>query len=190
MGKCTDRKNLIESCGTPEVWRSLDELAQTPQFLEMLGREFPHAASEWDDGTSRRSFLKLMAASLALAGLSSCTRRPQEKIVPYVQQPEEIVPGKPLFFATAHLLGGYARGVLVESHEGRPTKIEGNPDHPASLGGTDVFMQASVLDLYDPDRSQTVNRAGEVSDWGAFINAIQPAMQTQRASGGAGLCIL
>src|SRR5216117_3650640 len=135
-------------------WRSLDELAQTPEFVERLHREFPYAAAEWNDGPTRRSFLKLMAASLALAGLSSCTRRPQEKIVPYVRQPEELVPGKPLFFATASLFAGYARGVLVESHEGRPTKIEGNPDHPASLGAAGIFEQASVLQLYDPHRAK------------------------------------
>ena len=91
-----------------------------------------------------------MGASLALAGVTACTRQPAEKIVPYVRQPEEIIPGKPLFFATAMPLGGVATGLLVESHEGRPTKVEGNPDHPASLGATDVFAQAAVLGLYDP----------------------------------------
>src|SRR5262249_43908439 len=103
------RKNLADDAA-PRMWRSLDELAQTPAFEEMLHREFPDAASEWTDGTSRRTFLKLMAASLALAGLTSCTRKPEEKIVPYVRQPEELIPGKPLFFATAILWGGYARG--------------------------------------------------------------------------------
>ena len=93
-----------------------------------------------------------MGASLALAGVTACTRQPAEKIVPYVRQPEELVPGKPLFFATAMTLGGVATGLLVESHEGRPTKIEGNPLHPGSLGATDVFAQAAILGLYDPDR--------------------------------------
>src|SRR5205823_3485745 len=104
--------------------------------------EFSADAAIWPNDLSRREFLKLMGGPLALAGLSACTKQPLEKIVPYVRQPEEIVPGRPLFFATAMTLGGYARGILVESHEGRPTKIEGNPDHPASLGATDVFMQA------------------------------------------------
>src|SRR5207248_2843893 len=101
----------------------------------------------------RRKFLKLMGASLALAGLTACTRQPMETIMPYVRAPEEVIPGKPLFFATAFEMSGFAIGVLAESHEGRPTKIEGNPEHPASLGATDLFAQASVLSLYDPDRS-------------------------------------
>src|SRR6516162_11562915 len=119
-------------------WRSLEEYLDTPEFQEHLGREFPEQASEWTDPVTRRRFLTLMGASLALAGLSGCSTQPapREKIMPYVRQPEELVPGKPLFFATAATLGGYATGVLIESHEGRPTKIEGNPDHPASLGGT------------------------------------------------------
>src|SRR5438128_8408434 len=118
----------------------------------------------------RREFLKLMRASLALAGLSGCSvRQPVEKIVPYVRQPEEVVLGKALFYATAMTLGGYAIGLLVESHEGRPTKIEGNPDHPASLGATDVFAQASVLGLYDPDRSQTPLHLGEIRGWSDFL---------------------
>src|SRR5688572_2376247 len=140
----------------PDVWRSLDQAADTPEFQEYLHREFPSNASEWIDPTGRRNFLKLMSASMALAGLTACTVQPQELIVPYVRQPEEEIPGKPLFFATAMTLGGVGSGLLVESHEGRPTKIEGNPDHPASKGATDVFAQGSILTLYDPDRSQTI----------------------------------
>src|SRR5436190_24264074 len=119
-------------------WRSLEELGNTPEFQAALHREFPALASEWLDPVSRRSFLKLMSASLALAGLTACTRQPIEKLVPYVKQPEEIVPGEPLFFATAMPLNGYGLGLLVESHEGRPTKIEGNPEHPISLGATNA----------------------------------------------------
>ena len=172
-------------------WRSLDEAARTPQFEEMLHKEFPAAAAEWNDETSRRTFLKLMSASLALAGVSvGCSRAPDEKIVPYVRQPEQLIPGKPLYFATATTLNGFARGVLVESHEGRPTKIEGNPDHPASLGATDVFAQASILNLYDPDRSQTVMRMGEVGNWSLFIHALEPALEKFNANGGQGLRIL
>ena len=131
-----------------------------------------------------------MGASLALAGVTACTRQPAEKIVPYVRQPEEIVPGKPLFFATAMPLGGVATGLLVESHEGRPTKIEGNPQHPGSLGATDVFAQAAILGLYDPDRSQTLTNLGEIRPWSAFLGAIRAALTAQQPLKGAGLRIL
>src|SRR5919106_1651029 len=152
-----------------EYWRSLEELADTEEFQQLLQREFPRQASVWLNAVDRRDFLKLMGASLALAGLGGCLSSSpaptDEKIVPYVNQPEEIIPGKPLFFASAMPLAGYGRGILVESHMGRPTKIEGNPSHPASLGATDAFAQASILSLYDPDRSQVVNHAGRISTW-------------------------
>ncbi len=119
-------------------WRSLGELADTLEFREYLHREFPEQASEWNDPKGRRQFLKLMTASLALAGVGACTKQPPEEIVPYVRQPEDMVPGRPLFFASAIPLAGVAHPVLVESHMGRPTKIEGNPEHPASLGATDA----------------------------------------------------
>lgn len=144
----------------PEIWRSLDELADTPEFQDLLHREFPRYASEWPSGFSRRSFLQLSGASLALAGLTGCTKQPLEKIIPYVRQPEQIIPGKPLYFATALTLGGFATGVLAESHTGRPTKVEGNPDHPASLGAADHFTQAAVYTLYDPARSQSIVQNG------------------------------
>ncbi|MBI2833358.1 MAG: TAT-variant-translocated molybdopterin oxidoreductase [Acidobacteria bacterium] len=171
-------------------WRSLEELAETPAFLEYLRREFPAQASEWTDPVGRRHFLKLMGASLALAGVTACTKQPPERIVPYVQPPEEIVPGRPLFFATAISVDGIGTGVLVESHMGRPTKIEGNPDHPASLGASDTFGQAAILGLYDPDRSQTLTLRGEVRPWGEFLGAMQSAVAVQRARQGAGLRIL
>jgi MoCo/4Fe-4S cofactor protein with predicted Tat translocation signal len=159
-------------------WRSLEEAAQTPEFEAMVHREFPQLASEWTgDGVSRRKFLQLMSASVAFGGLVACTRQPLEKIVPYVVQPEEIVPGRPLYFATGMERDGFALGLLAESHMGRPTKIEGNPQHPASLGATDLFAQASVLDLYDPDRSQTVKELGRIRTWGAFRDAIGRGMQ-------------
>src|SRR5215510_1376142 len=173
-----------------EYWRSLEELADTEEFRELLHREFPSQASEWQDGIGRRRFLQLMGASLALAGISACTRQPSEQIVPYVHPPEGIVPGRPLFFATAMTTGGIAEGLLVESHEGRPTKIEGNPDHPASLGATSVFAQASVLGLYDPDRSQTITERGDIRPWGAFLAAAQQVMAAQVTSKGAGLRLL
>jgi molybdopterin-containing oxidoreductase family iron-sulfur binding subunit len=158
-------------------YRSLDELADTAEFREMLNREFPKAASEWDDGVSRRNFMKLMGASLALAGLTTaCAPRPVEKIVPYVQQPEHLVPGKPLFYATSFPWGGFAKGVLVEQHEGRPTKIEGNPDHVASLGAADIWAQGTVLNLYDPDRSKLLTHNGNPSSWGTFISSLNEVL--------------
>src|SRR5437879_3941257 len=139
----------------PGYWRSLEELSGTDEFQELLQQEFPRQASEWIGGeVSRRNFLQLMSASLALAGLSGCTKMPTQAIVPYVTQPEPLVLGRPLYYATAFTLGADAIPVLACSHEGRPTKIEGNPEHPVSKGRTDLFAQGSILDLYDPDRSQ------------------------------------
>lgn len=173
-------------------WRSLEELAGTKEFQPLVERAFPQSALVWDKPFDRRQFLKLMGASMALAGfgLNACTRQPSEKIVPYVRPPEEIVAGKPLFFATAFTSGGYAAGVLAESHMGRPTKIEGNPDHPASLGATDIFAQASVLQLYDPDRSQVVTDRGRISTWEHFLSDIRAELEAQRPVDGAGLRIL
>src|SRR6201996_9362712 len=164
----------------PQYWRSLEELAQSDAFIEMLHREFPRQASVWPEGTSRRDFMKLMSASLALAGLSACVKQPLEPIVPYVRQPNEVVLGNPLFFASAMSMGAYATPVLVESHEGRPTKIEGNPQHPAGLGGSDVFAQASILDMYDPDRSQIITYLGTGSTWSNYIVALRGALNGQR----------
>ena len=174
----------------PAWWRTLDELADDPAFAERLTQEFPSQTEAIIDPVQRRTFLKLMGASLALGGFTACTRQPAETIVPYVRQPEEIIPGRPLFFATAMPLGGVATGLLVESHEGRPTKVEGNPDHPASLGATDVFAQAAVLGLYDPDRSQTLTDLGEIRPWSAFLGAIRATLNAQGAIKGAGLRLL
>src|SRR6266576_1289092 len=129
-------------------WRSLEQLAASDEFRAFVEDEFPNRKPDWNDPGSRRRFLSLMGASIALAGASACTKQPKEVIVPYVRQPEELIPGKPLFYATAMSIAGLAIGVLVESHLGRPTKIEGNPQHPASLGATDPAMQASILTLY------------------------------------------
>ncbi len=156
----------------------------------MLHREFPKGASEWLDGFSRRGFLKTMGASLALAGLTGCTRMPITEIVPYVRQPENVVPGRPMFYATAFTLGGYASPILVESHLFRPTKIEGNPQHPASLGGTDVYAQASILDLYDPDRAQSITYLGDVRSWNAFTEAVRGPMSVEKSIAGGGVRIL
>src|SRR6202142_3724387 len=198
----TKRKQLVLStvkaqfeAGTdpetgPEYWRSLEELAGSEEFQEMLPREFPKGASEWLDDFSRRGFLKTMGASLALAGLTGCTRMPITEIVPYVRQPENVVPGRPMFYATAFTLGGYASPILVESHLYRPTKIEGNDQHPASLGGTDIFAQASILGMYDPDRSQTVTYLGDVRTWEDFLSSIRGSLAIQKTLLGAGIRIL
>ncbi|HUF78953.1 MAG TPA: TAT-variant-translocated molybdopterin oxidoreductase, partial [Thermoanaerobaculia bacterium] len=172
----------------------------TPGFEEMLHRELPRFASEWvetgdpegaDGGLSRRRFLQLSSASVALAGLTACTRQPPESIVPYVRQPEDVVPGRPLYFATAFAMGGYAQGILVESHTGRPTKVEGNPEHPANPGGgTDAFAQASILQLYDPDRSGVLDYLGQIRTWQDFQRDLAPRLRALRALGGAGLRIL
>jgi molybdopterin-containing oxidoreductase family iron-sulfur binding subunit len=183
------REKLSEARG-PQYWRTLEELAQTPEFAEMLHREFPKHASEWTDTSSRRDFMKIMGASMALAGLSACTKQPLEPIVPYVKQPSNLLLGKPLFYATAMPLGAYGTGLLVESHEGRPTKIEGNPQHPSSLGGTDVFNQASVLTMYDPDRSQTNTYLGEMHDWPQLLSSLRGSLEAEKKNGGAGLRVL
>jgi len=177
----------------PEYWRSLEELAGSEEFQSALHREFPKGASEWVDSVSRRGFLKVMGASLGLAGLTAttgCVRLPLEPIVPYVRQPEGVIPGRPMYYATASTLGGYASPLLVESHLGRPTKVEGNDLHPASLGGTDIFAQASLLGLYDPDRSQTVMSMGDVRSWQAFLGAIRGPLSAQKPLQGAGIRIL
>jgi molybdopterin-containing oxidoreductase family iron-sulfur binding subunit len=174
----------------PEYWRSLEELAGSPAFQEALHREFPKGASEWLDSVSRRGFLKVMGASLGLAGMTGCVKLPLEPIVPYVRQPENVIPGRPQYYATAVTLGGYASPVLVESHLGRPTKIEGNDLHPASESGTDIFAQASLLGLYDPDRSQTVTSMGDVRSWQAFLGAIRAPLNAEKALEGSGIRIL
>ena len=185
----TVRAQIAETKG-PEFWRSLEELAGTEEFREMMHREFPKGASEWASGVSRRGFMSLMGASLAMAGMTACTKQPLEPIVPYVKQPEETIPGRPLFYATAFTLGGYAQPLLVESHLYRPTKIEGNDKHPASLGGTDIFSQASILEMYDPDRSQTITYLGDVRTWGDFVNALTGPLNVQKSLRGGGIRIL
>jgi Fe-S-cluster-containing dehydrogenase component len=146
----------------------------------------------WDDPLSRRQFLTLMGASLALAGLSGCSVKPAPSadVVPYVYPPEGVTPGRPLFFATTMTMAGSAVGLLVESHEGRPTKVEGNPNHPASRGATDIFHQASVLTLYDPDRAQTVTNLGQTRTWAEALAAFGPVIEKLRQKRGAGLRFL
>src|SRR5262245_2480670 len=189
-----------------QYWRSLEEMADSPVFQEFVAREFPQQAESWRDPIERRTFIKLMGASLALAGLSGCVFQPPEKIVPFVKQPEELVPGKPLFFATAAPLLGVATPVLVRSNEGRPTKIEGNPDHPNNQPGTfppddserdprgssatDIFTQASILGLYDPDRSPTLTYREDIRSWTSFVGEMRTALDEQRDKQGAGIRFL
>jgi molybdopterin-containing oxidoreductase family iron-sulfur binding subunit len=180
----------LASSQGPKYWQSLEELSETPEFTQFLEAEFPRQATVWNDAVSRRSFLKLMGASLAFAGLTACYPMQRKKIVPYIKAPEQIVPGKPLFYATTMPFAGYAMGVLAESHMGRPTKLEGNPSHPASLGATDIYAQAEPLVMYDPDRAQDVTKAGKKSSWKDFTADLNGAMTRAQGNQGAGLRIL
>lgn len=171
-------------------WRSLDDLADAPAFRDLVEREFPQGASEMGDSVNRRTFLKMMGASLALAGVTGCTYQPRQYIAPFDRAPQNRVPGVALYYASSVSIGGYGAGVLVKSHDGRPTKIEGNPRHPASLGATDIFTQASLLQMYDPDRSQQVLERGQPSSYNNFLSVLGNAMTGQAASGGAGLRLL
>jgi molybdopterin-containing oxidoreductase family iron-sulfur binding subunit len=152
----------------PRYWRSVDELAGTPEFQEAVEREFPGSPHGWGDEVSRRGFLKFMGASVALAGLAGCTKQPDEPIYPYIKQPEDLILGKPNYFATAHPFVTGAVPLLVKSDQYRPIKIDGNPEHPYNQGSSDVFTQATLLDLYDPDRSQHVTFRGENREWAEF----------------------
>jgi molybdopterin-containing oxidoreductase family iron-sulfur binding subunit len=174
---------------TRTYWRSLAQIEDRPEFRAALEREFPEGASELPEGITRRDMIMLLGASLSLAGLAGC-RRPVEEIVPFVTAPEDIVPGIPRFYATTMPFRRSAYGLIVESHEGRPTKIEGNPTHPSTLGASSARIQASVLSLYDPDRSQTVRLKGEQKSWSDFVTAWGQLSQAHAADGGAGLAVL
>jgi MoCo/4Fe-4S cofactor protein with predicted Tat translocation signal len=183
------RERLAAGRG-PAFWRTLEEAAESEELREYIEQEFPGLSGQIPQGVNRRGLLKVMAASLAMAGAAACTKQPKELIVPYVRQPENVIPGLPLFYATAMPIGGYARGLIVESHLNRPTKVEGNPDHPASLGATGIFEQASVLNLYDPDRSESVLREGRLSTWSEFTGAFSTEAQAINLRKGEGLAIL
>ena len=156
-----------------KYWRSVDELANTPEFQAAVEREFPGSPHEWGDDVSRRGFLKFMGASVALAGLAGCTKQPDEPIYPYVKQPEDLVLGKPNYFATAHPFVTGAVPLLVKSDQYRPIKIDGNPEHPYNQGASDPFTQGALLDLYDPDRSQHVLYRGENREWAEFAQELR-----------------
>jgi len=172
-----------------KYWKSLDELSQSSEYRQFVEREFPENASELLDPVSRRSFLGLMASSMALAGLTGCKaiRRPEDPILAYNNQPEHVLPGKPLFFASSLSVGPEVGGVLAESHQGRPTKIEGNPQHPANQGSAHRFHQASILQMYDPDRSQKPMFNNQASDWNSFMAALAPVMVSHMIGKGKGL---
>lgn len=157
-----------EAAPKERYWRGWGDLTGQPAHQDIVRNEFMDGASKPPSGASRREFFKVMGASMALAGLTAC-RRPVEKIVPYVRKPEEVTEGVPLFYATAMPFRGVLRPLLVESHEGRPTKVEGNPEHPDSQGATSGFEQASVLNLYDPWRSTEVRAEGGEASWDAFM---------------------
>lgn len=169
-------------------WKGLEELAETDEFKVWLDDEFPHRRSIPD--VDRRSVLKLMGASLALAGLAGCRNLPQEKVVPFVRDPENRPPGTALYYATAMPFGGYAFPVIVESHEGRPTKLEGNPDHPWSAGASESFVQASILNMYDPDRAGDVTQKGLINTWDAFFSMSRKMLDGMKATGGTGFHLL
>jgi MoCo/4Fe-4S cofactor protein with predicted Tat translocation signal len=170
-------------------WRSLAQIEERPEFRDALEREFPEGASELPEGITRRDMMMLVGASLSLAGLAGC-RRPVEEIVPYVTAPEDTVPGIPRYYATTMPFGRSAYGLIVESHEGRPTKIEGNPSHPSTLGASSARVQASVLGLYDPDRSQSVRQQGAAKSWKDFETAWPQLAEAHAKDGGAGMAVL
>ena len=188
-----DSNSPTTSAKGAAYWRSLEEYAQTREFQEMVEREFPSMSPDVADETTRRQFLKVMGASLALAGLTGC-RWPEEKILPFASRPEGWVPGVPQHYATAMELGGTARGLLVKSYDGRPIKIEGNPLHPESQGASDILSQAAILEMYDPDRSQSLKQyeGGDAytRTWDEWAAALQSSMTGHRRDGGRGLAIL
>lgn len=173
-----------------KYWRSIDELAGTPEFDAAVREEFPQHASEWIDPVSRRGFLKLMGASMALAGLAGCTKQPDEPIYPYVKAPEDLVLGRPVYFASAFPFPTGALPLLVKSDAFRPVKIDGNPEHPYNQGGSDPIAQGTLLDLYDPDRSQHVYYRGEVRPWVSFQASFRAMLADKKSSGGQGLYFL
>jgi molybdopterin-containing oxidoreductase family iron-sulfur binding subunit len=169
-------------------WQSVDELADTAEFQAAVEREFPSAAQEWVDPVSRRGFMKLMGASLALAGLAGCTKQPDEPIYPYVKAPEDLILGKPMYFATAHPFVTGAVPLLVKSDQFRPIKIDGNPEHAYNQGSSDPFTQGTLLDLYDPDRSQHVTYRGENREWAEFAEGLR--IKAAESKDGTGIYFL
>ena len=171
-----------------KYWRSIDELANTEEFQAAVEKEFPSAAQEWVDPVTRRGFMKLMGASMALAGLAGCAKQPDEPIYPYVKAPEDLILGKPMYFATAHPFTTGAVPLLVKADQFRPIKIDGNPEHPYNQGSSDPFTQGTLLDLYDPDRSQHVTFRGENREWAEFVQELR--LKAAASKDGTGLYFL
>src|SRR5215471_9142998 len=190
-------KTIPPTCPEPETgrkyWRGLDELAETPEFRQWLEREFPAGASEWADPVSRRHFVKIMSASFLLAGFglagSGC-RRPEQRILPFGKMPENYVHGLPQYYATAMPARGSAIPLVVKSNDGRPTKIEGNSLHPDSKGGTDRFAQASILNLYDPDRATQHKEKGQLTSSAKVSDFLDSLAAKAKTSSGRGLSFL
>ena len=201
MKQGTDKVTVTEKITGRDYWRSLEEYAQTPEFEAMVHREFPSTSPDVISESSRRDFLKVMGASLALAGLTGCRpaegwpRWPVEKILPFTNRPEGRMPGVPVYYATAMELSGVARGLLVKSVDGRPIKIEGNPVHPESQGASDVLSQSVILEMYDPDRMRELQEVERGSTayartWSEFSVAMEGRMAPHRSKRGGGFAIL
>jgi molybdopterin-containing oxidoreductase family iron-sulfur binding subunit len=189
-------KTIPPPCPEPETvkyWKSIEQLENASEVRPWIEREFPEGASELADGFNRRDFMKLMSASMSLAGvglLSAGCRKPEQKIYPFSKLPDDYVHGAARYFATAMPTRSGGIPLLVKSNDGRPTKVEGNPDHPISLGATNVFGQASILDLYDPGRSQAVRNGNGISSWDAFLAAFNQQLRGQKKDQGARLRVL
>ncbi|MFN7131527.1 MAG: TAT-variant-translocated molybdopterin oxidoreductase [Myxococcales bacterium] len=177
------RPDDFDADGAPALWRSVEGREQSPEVREAQQREFPPGASELKDAVSRRSLLKFATLSTAIASLEGCAN-PAEPIMPFTRRPEDLVPGNPLHFATAMPFEGYGSGLLAVSNEGRPTKLEGNPEHPTSLGATSVFGQAAVLQLYDRARARGIVGEGRPQGWRAFLTSLVRRMDAARAQDG------
>jgi len=189
MNTSADKLTIPAKSNGKDYWRSLDELSDTDKFQSFVENEFPEGTVDMPSQVSRKKFLGLMGASLALAGLTAC-RRPIEKILPYIKAPEEIIPGVPKYYASAMPFGLNSYGIVVETHEGRPTKIEGNKGHSSSMGKANSFVQSSVLNLYDPDRSQSPKNIGREVSWKAFQTFWKPEYEQFLENGGEGLAVL
>src|SRR4051794_2073124 len=175
--------------GSRRFWSSLEELIDEDGFRDWLSAEFPAASSMFDD-PGRRQFLKLMGASLLLAGLTGCGEGKSSQTLPYVNQPENLVPGVPRYYATAALFEGYAQPVLATTYSGRPTKLDGNPEHPVTRGKSDAFMQSAIFGLYDPERSKLPMRNGAAASLADAEGALAGLRSRWRERNGEGLRVL
>ena len=178
---------MRRSAGT-RLWSSIDELSDDLAFRAWVNAEYPAAAQFAP--TARRQFLKLMGASFALAGLAGCEKSPFVEAIPYVDQPENQSVGLPRYYATSVTFDGFAQPVIATTYSGRPTKLDGNPDHPVTKGRSDIFMQASILGLYDPDRAQAPTRRGEPATWKDVAAAISTLRRNWESDQGQGLRLL